>query len=121
MYVFSRDTLKFLFMIPFKGGKVCSIACSQDESEIAVGSFRGKVSIYRISPNVHYMQSVASAPLIDAFRDLVDVPHHTGSEITEMQWSPNGKYLFVGDSQGIVSQLDVCLSLFITLWRKGGA
>ncbi|CAL8088840.1 unnamed protein product [Orchesella dallaii] len=113
VYVFSRDTLKFLFIIPFKGGKVCSIACSQDESDIAVGSIRGKVSIYRISPNVHYMQSSASAPLIDAFRDIYDVPHHVGSEITEMQWSPNGKYLFIGDSQGVVSQMDVaCLDEF---------
>ncbi|ODM95485.1 Galactosylgalactosylxylosylprotein 3-beta-glucuronosyltransferase S [Orchesella cincta] len=112
VYVFSRDALKFLFIIPFKGGKVCNIACSQDESDIAVASIRGQVSIYRISPNVHYMQSSTSCPLIDAFRHIYDIPHHS-AEITEQQWSPNGKYLFIGDSNGLITQMDVaCLDEF---------
>jgi WD40 repeat protein len=116
VYVFSRDCLKFLFMIPFKGGKVCHIAASLDESDVAIASIRGKVSIYRISPSVHYnLSQLVQSPKMnsnassvgDAFKHLYDVPHHVKTEITEVQWSPNGKYLFIGDSQGVISEVDV--------------
>jgi len=125
VYVFSRDSLKLLFMIPFKGGKVCHIVASLDESDVAVASIRGKVSIYRISPSVHYNLSrddthedqegnkIGASPRNssstgrDAYHHLFDVPHHVQSEITEMQWSPNGKFLFIGDSQGVISEVDV--------------
>ncbi|XP_035710885.1 uncharacterized protein LOC110854200 isoform X3 [Folsomia candida] len=114
VYLFSRDTLDFLFMIPFTGGKVCNVVASGDESEVAVASIRGRVALYRISPTIHVLQSrrekeprgMRSSPG-DAFRHLYDVPYHVNNEVTEMRWSPNGKFLFVGDNQGVISQTDV--------------
>jgi WD40 repeat protein len=105
VYLFSRDNLGFILMIPFKGGRVCNIAMTPDESQVAVASIRGKVSIYRIFLNNNLSRSVSSN--IETFKHLFDVPHHINNEITEMKWSPNGKFLFVGDSQGIISQIDV--------------
>ncbi|XP_035710884.1 uncharacterized protein LOC110854200 isoform X2 [Folsomia candida] len=101
-------------MIPFTGGKVCNVVASGDESEVAVASIRGRVALYRISPTIHVLQSrrekeprgMRSSPG-DAFRHLYDVPYHVNNEVTEMRWSPNGKFLFVGDNQGVISQTDV--------------
>ncbi|CAG7706982.1 unnamed protein product [Allacma fusca] len=108
VYVFSRENLQFLLIIPFKGGKVCSIASTEDESDVAVGSLRGQVSVYRLlkSRNVAIANS-KSGPLPVSVKHLYAVTHHNKNEITEMHWSPNGRYLFIGDNQGLISQVDV--------------
>lgn len=109
--MFSRDSQQFLFIIPFKGGKVCGISCAEDETDVAVGSLRGNVTIYRLkSIDTGSLYPSSSVGQITV-KPVYTVTHHRNNEITEMQWSPNGRYLFIGDTQGIISQVDVSCRL----------
>jgi len=107
VYVFSRESLAFKFMIPFKGGKVCCISCAENERDLAIGSIRGQVSVYQLIEQSLQPQTPSVSAPVAFFKYVHTIEHHKGNEITELHWSPNGRYLFIGDNQGLVSQANV--------------
>lgn len=110
VYVFTRDKLSFKFMIPFKGGKVCHIVYSENERDLAIGSVRGGVGLYQIERNSDESNSGAqkrTTELAVPFKHIATIDLHKGNKITELYWSLNGRYLFVADNQGLISQADV--------------
>jgi len=95
---------------------VSAVACSHDESNVAVASTRGNVSIYRLSPSVHFHVESNTRPTgsnMDLYSTLHSITQHAGSAVKELHWSLQGKYLYVGDSAGMLTQTDVSEKLSV--------
>ncbi|KAL7647418.1 UNVERIFIED_CONTAM: hypothetical protein RMT77_001014 [Armadillidium vulgare] len=96
LYLFNNETSSFIQKIQTTKGRITQISISPDIAFLACSSSSGLVFILKI-PNFVPQSNLHP----------VSSRKHEGSIVTALSWSNNGRDLYIGDGNGILSLLHV--------------
>ncbi|XP_075234900.1 WD40 repeat domain-containing protein pink isoform X2 [Lycorma delicatula] len=96
LYVFKREPCTFIQLLPNKEGPITSILISPDEKLFAFSSQRGVVCVLERTEGV-------------STRLLNRSTEHSGTRVTALQWANTSDQIFIGDSVGRLSVINVSL------------
>ncbi|RXG69686.1 Hermansky-Pudlak syndrome 5 protein-like [Armadillidium vulgare] len=107
LYLFNNETSSFIQKIQTTKGRITQISISPDIAFLACSSSSGLVFILKI-PNFVPQSNLHP----------VSSRKHEGSIVTALSWSNNGRDLYIGDGDGILSLLHVPPNLASSLYLK---
>ncbi|KAB7497168.1 Hermansky-Pudlak syndrome 5-like protein [Armadillidium nasatum] len=96
LYLFNNETSSFIQKLQTTKGRITQISISPDIAFVACSSSSGLVFILKI-PNFVPQSNLHP----------VTSRKHEGSIVTALSWSNNGRDLYIGDGDGILSLLHV--------------
>lgn len=103
LYVYDRLTVNFLCIIPSQLGTISKVCISRNGKQVAVANQRGAIGV------VLDLDSSATKEIL--LTELGDGTGSKGAFVTCFCWGDEDRELYVGDSRGIVSLLQ--LSMFM--------